>query len=207
MLLYVLYFFLSFVFASLQNLLGPQSTSYGAIGSLSCSDLPLIDFEGMCSIVMPFVLAQPLRSSSTQKDSMRLVSEADRFGAHFGPHCRHCLELLWSFNAIQVINGWHTQLHQSIKQQSRLLLLLFLLQSHVFFEQFCFKRQTLAVERVWVLQLRGHFDVAGWCQFSGLRGAFSSTSRYIVPKSLRSGLCSFNSFVCFFTFFLFVLFV
>ena len=133
MLLYVLYFFLSFVFASLQNLLGPQSTSYGAIGSLSCSDLPLIDFEGMCSIVMPFVLAQPLRSSSTQKDSMRLVSEADRFGAHFGPHCRHCLELLWSFNAIQVINGWHTQLHQSIKQQSRLLLLLFLLQSHVFF--------------------------------------------------------------------------
>ena len=190
------------MFASLQNLLGPQSTSYGAIGSLSGSDLPLIDFECTCSIVIPFVLTQPLRSSSTQKDSMRLVSEADRFGAHFLLHCRHCLELLWSFNAIQVINGWHTHTHNFISPSNNSPgCFCFYICSKVmfFFEQFCFKRQTLAVEGVWVLQLRGHFDVAGWCQFSGLRGAFSSTSRYIVPKSLRTVqfqfICVFLLFV------------
>lgn len=70
-----------------------------------------------------------------------------------------------------------------------------------FFEQFCFKRQTLAVEGVWVLQLRGHFDVAGWCQFSGLRGAFSSSSRYIAPKSLRTVQFLF---ICVFFYFIFV---
>ena len=220
MLLYVT-FFLSLLFASLQKLLGPQSKSYRAIVSLSGSDLPLIDSsvcaQSWCLLCSHNHCVPPnsIRSTSTQKESMRLVSEADRFlsvrfynsdgrdiEAHFEPHCRHCLELLWSFKAIQVINGWHatSSVHQTAVPVA--FAFTFVPKSFFVLEQFCFTRQTLAVEGVSVLQLRGHFDVAGWCQFSGLRGAFSSTSRYIVPKSLRTvyiqfiGVLFLMFFVC-----------